>query len=57
MPPNSKGGAFVHDPYIAREREVKGQVKLIFQDVAKRQVTCSRSHQSTQKVCTLMDLI
>lgn len=55
MPPNSKGGAFVHDPNIAREREVKGQVKLKFKDVAKRQVTCSRSLQSTQKVCTLTD--
>ena len=50
MPPNSKGGAFVHDPNIAREREVKGQVKLRFKDIAKRQVTCSRSLQSTQKV-------
>lgn len=53
MPPNSKGGAFVHDPNIAREREVKGQVKLKFKDIAKRQVTCSRSLQSTQKVYTI----
>ena len=57
MPPNSKGGAFVHDPDIAREREVKGQVELRFQDAAKQQVICSRSRQATQKVCTLMDLI
>ena len=52
MPPNSRGGAFVHDPNIAREREVKAQVKLKFKDVAKNQVTCSRSLQSIQKVGT-----
>ena len=54
MPPNSKGGAFVHDPNIAREREVKGQVKLKFKDISKRPITCSRSLQSTQKVCYLV---
>ncbi|KAF8645183.1 hypothetical protein AX16_008010 [Volvariella volvacea WC 439] len=30
QPPNSRGGAFVHDPKIANEKEVKAQVKLRF---------------------------
>ncbi|XP_065919154.1 DNA repair protein RAD50.L-like [Dysidea avara] len=50
MPPNSKGGAFVYDPNIAGEREVRAQVKLQFTDLAKNQITCSRSLQATQKV-------
>ena len=51
MPPNcSKGGAFVHDPKIARSSEVKGQIKLQFKDTTKQKVMCSRSIQSTQKV-------
>ena len=53
MPPNSRGGAFVHDPNIAREREVRAQVKLQFRDFAKNEITCSRSLQATQKVSIL----
>ncbi|TFY73425.1 hypothetical protein EWM64_g10589, partial [Hericium alpestre] len=30
QPPNTRGGAFVHDPKIANEKEVKAQVKLRF---------------------------
>ena len=30
QPPNSRGGAFIHDPKIANEKEVKAQVKLRF---------------------------
>ncbi|KAG9004630.1 DNA repair protein rad50 [Tulasnella sp. JGI-2019a] len=30
QPPNTKGGAFVHDPKMAHEKEVKAQVKLRF---------------------------
>ncbi|CAL1713176.1 unnamed protein product [Somion occarium] len=30
QPPNTRGGAFVHDPKMANEREVKAQVKLRF---------------------------
>lgn len=30
QPPNSRGGAFVHDPKMANEKEVKAQVKLRF---------------------------
>ncbi|SCU95882.1 LAFA_0G02894g1_1 [Lachancea sp. 'fantastica'] len=30
LPPNSKGGAFVHDPKITGEKDVRAQVKLAF---------------------------
>ncbi|KAF8627436.1 hypothetical protein AX17_006250 [Amanita inopinata Kibby_2008] len=30
QPPNARGGAFVHDPKMANEKEVKAQVKLRF---------------------------
>ncbi|PAV16910.1 dna repair rad50 [Pyrrhoderma noxium] len=30
QPPNSRGGAFIHDPKMANEKEVKAQVKLRF---------------------------
>lgn len=30
QPPNTRGGAFVHDPKLANEKEVKAQVKLRF---------------------------
>ncbi|CCD25718.1 MRX complex DNA-binding subunit NDAI_0F04000 [Naumovozyma dairenensis CBS 421] len=30
LPPNSKGGVFVHDPKITGERDVRAQVKLAF---------------------------
>jgi len=56
MPPNSKGGAFVYDPNIAGEREVRAQVKLQFKDIAKSQVTCSRSLLATQKVSIMLTI-
>eukprot|EP00731_Ephydatia_muelleri_P020288 Em0013g15a len=49
LPPNSKQGAFVHDPKLVGEREVKGVVKLRFKDVAGSIVVCHRILQSTQK--------
>src|ERR1700678_1644291 len=33
LPPNSKGGAFIHDPKMANEREVKAQIKLKFRNM------------------------
>ncbi|SCW03099.1 LAFE_0G02916g1_1 [Lachancea fermentati] len=30
LPPNSKGGAFIHDPKITGEKDVRAQVKLAF---------------------------
>ncbi|KAF4635009.1 hypothetical protein G7Y89_g3087 [Cudoniella acicularis] len=41
LPPNSKGGAFVHDPKLCGEKEVMAQVKLSF-----------KGHNDTTKVVT-----
>lgn len=49
LPPNAKGGAFVHDPKVSREVEVKGQIKLKFKNVRGQTMVCTRSLQSTQK--------
>ncbi|RUS82217.1 hypothetical protein EGW08_010031 [Elysia chlorotica] len=46
MPPGSKGasgGNFVHDPKLAREREIKAQVKLMIQDVTGAACVVERS--------------
>lgn len=50
MPPGcSKGGAFIHDPKIAHETEVKGQVRLQFRDITGQQCVVQRIIQATQK--------
>ncbi|XP_013776467.1 DNA repair protein RAD50-like [Limulus polyphemus] len=50
MPPNcGRGGSFVHDPKVAREQEVKGQIKLQFQDVLGKQAVLTRSIVAIQK--------
>jgi DNA repair protein RAD50 len=49
LPPNSKGGAFIHDPKLANETEVKAQIKLKFRNVNGVTMTCTRSMQLTQK--------
>ncbi|KAJ2377243.1 DNA repair protein rad50 [Coemansia sp. RSA 2607] len=53
LPPNSKGGAFIHDPKLAGENEVKAQVKLRFYNVSQRSMTCVRSMLLTQKKATV----
>jgi DNA repair protein RAD50 len=45
----SKGGAFIHDPKLAFEAEIKAKVKLQFRDRAGNQVIVSRIMQATQK--------
>lgn len=49
LPPNAKGGAFVHDPKLCGESEVKGQVKLKFKNVRGQSLVVTRSLQSTLK--------
>ncbi|KAH0495002.1 hypothetical protein TgHK011_008578 [Trichoderma gracile] len=49
LPPNSKGGAFVHDPKLVGEKEVLAQVKLQFRSINDRQHVATRSLQVTQK--------
>ncbi|KAJ2449121.1 DNA repair protein rad50 [Coemansia sp. RSA 2336] len=53
LPPNSKGGAFIHDPKLLGENEVKAQVKLRFRDTQQRSMTCVRSMLLTQKKATV----
>ena len=49
LPPNTKGGAFVHDPKIANEKEVKAQVRLRFWNVNRQRMTATRALQVTVK--------
>ncbi|KAJ2718261.1 DNA repair protein rad50 [Coemansia sp. Benny D115] len=53
LPPNSKGGAFIHDPKLAGEKEVKAQVKLRFLNISQRSMTCVRSILLSQKKTTM----
>lgn len=52
LPPNSKGGAFIHDPKISAEKEVLAQVKLAFISTNGTQMICTRSMQLTIKKTT-----
>lgn len=49
LPPNSKGGAFIHDPKITGEREVKAQVKLAFTNASGNSMICTRAMQLLTK--------
>lgn len=48
LPPNSKGGAFIHDPNLAGDKEVLAQVKLVFESGPARLVV-TRSLSLTAK--------
>ncbi|KAK2594559.1 DNA repair protein rad50 [Conoideocrella luteorostrata] len=52
LPPNSKGGAFIHDPKLCGEKEVMAQVKLQFRSINDRQHVATRSVQLTVKKTT-----
>lgn len=49
LPPNSKGGAFIHDPKMCGEKEVLAQVKLSFKSLNGAKMVCTRSLQLTVK--------
>ncbi|OBR09981.1 DNA repair protein rad50 [Colletotrichum higginsianum IMI 349063] len=49
QPPNSKGGAFVHDPKLCGEKEVLAQVKLAFTSTSGHKCVSTRSLQLTVK--------
>ncbi|CAO1622307.1 unnamed protein product [Sympodiomycopsis kandeliae] len=49
MPPNTKGGAFVHDPKMAAANEVKAQIRLRFFSTNKTRMNCVRNLQVTVK--------
>ncbi|KAI4153552.1 MAG: hypothetical protein LQ340_002254 [Diploschistes diacapsis] len=42
-PPNSRGGAFIHDPALVGEKEVRAQVKLSFQSTGGANMVLTRS--------------
>lgn len=49
LPPNSKGGAFIHDPKLCGEKEVLAQVKLMFKSTDATKMVCTRNLQLTVK--------
>ncbi|TFY67850.1 hypothetical protein EVJ58_g1346 [Rhodofomes roseus] len=49
QPPNTRGGAFVHDPKMANEKEVKAQVKLRFWSANKTRMLAVRNLSVTMK--------
>jgi DNA repair protein RAD50 len=49
QPPNTKGGAFIHDPKMANEKEVKAQVKLRFNAANGRKMLAVRNLSVTLK--------
>ncbi|GAB6026870.1 DNA repair protein rad50 [Chamberlinius hualienensis] len=50
-PPNSdRGQAFIHDPKLAGEREIKGKVKLRFLDTTGHEVVTTRVMEGQQKL-------
>ncbi|KAI8951897.1 AAA domain-containing protein [Xylaria longipes] len=52
LPPNSKGGAFIHDPKLCGEREVFAQVKLRYNTPPNTSYVATRSLQLTVKKTT-----
>lgn len=49
LPPNSKGGAFVHDPKITGEKDVRAQVKLAFTSANSLNMIVTRNIQLLTK--------
>lgn len=49
LPPNSKGGAFIHDPNIANRNIVHAQVKLAFRGFGDKSMIVQRSMQLSKK--------
>ena len=49
QPPNTRGGAFVHDPKMANEKEVKAQVKLRFHAANGQRMLAVRNLSVTAK--------
>ncbi|XP_022787881.1 DNA repair protein RAD50-like isoform X2 [Stylophora pistillata] len=49
MPPGGKQSLFVHDPKVAGEQEVRGQIKLKFKDVTGSPIVVTRTLVSEQR--------
>lgn len=52
LPPNSKGGAFIHDPQLVGEKEVLAQVRLRFFAAGGARMDATRNMQLTVKKAT-----
>lgn len=53
LPPNTKGGAFVHDPALAGDSQVKAEVMLRFNNTAGERMVASRRLQVSKKKTSL----
>jgi DNA repair protein RAD50 len=54
LPPNTRSGqAFIHDPKVAGETEIKAQIKLRFSTATGQPVVIIRSFQLTQRKSTM----
>ncbi|WFD29984.1 DNA repair protein rad50 [Malassezia sp. CBS 17886] len=49
LPPNTKGGAFVYDPYMAGCDSVKAQIRLRFRNTSGVRMGCVRNLQVSKK--------
>lgn len=49
LPPNTKGGSFVHDPNLAGVDTVKAQVRLRFRNTSGVRMSCVRNLQVSKK--------
>lgn len=56
LPPNTKGGAFVHDPAIAGESVVMAEVLLRFKNLAGTKLIASRRLQVSKKKNTALTM-
>lgn len=52
LPPNSKGGAFVHDPKITGDKDIRAQVKLAFTSANNLNMIVTRNIQLLVKKTT-----
>jgi DNA repair protein RAD50 len=52
LPPNSKGGAFIHDPDLAGEKDVRAQVKVSFRSTVGESYVVTRNVQLMVKKTT-----
>lgn len=63
QPPNTRGGAFIHDPKMANEKEVRAQVKLRFiaangsRMIAVRNVSVSMKKSGGMTMKTLENIL
>lgn len=49
LPPNSKGGAFIHDPNLVGEKDVQAQIKLSFRSTVGESFVVTRNVQLVVK--------